>query len=63
MRTRGMAQTVRRAARRGLVGLIPVTMALAVAGPAGAWSYKEAARPYAGRSITVLDEVTPLQET
>ena len=28
-----------------------------------AWSYKEAAAPYAGQSITVLDEVTPLQET
>jgi multiple sugar transport system substrate-binding protein len=28
-----------------------------------AWSYKEAASPYAGQSITVLDEVTPLQET
>lgn len=28
-----------------------------------AWSYKEAAQPYAGTSIRVLDEVTPLQET
>jgi ABC-type glycerol-3-phosphate transport system substrate-binding protein len=27
------------------------------------WSYKDAARPFAGRSITVLDEVTPLQES
>ena len=27
------------------------------------WSYKDAAKPYAGRSITVLDEVTPLQES
>jgi multiple sugar transport system substrate-binding protein len=27
-----------------------------------AWTYKEAAAPYAGQSITVLDEVTPLQE-
>jgi multiple sugar transport system substrate-binding protein len=31
-------------------------------GSAGAWSYKEAARPYAGKTITVLDEITPLQE-
>lgn len=31
--------------------------------PAQAWSYKEAAQPYAGASIRVLDEITPLQET
>lgn len=30
---------------------------------AQAWSYKEAAKPYAGTSIKVLDEITPLQET
>jgi multiple sugar transport system substrate-binding protein len=30
---------------------------------AGAWSYKEAAKPYAGKTVTILDEVTPLQET
>lgn len=29
---------------------------------AGAWSYKEAAEPYAGTTINILDEVTPLQE-
>ncbi len=29
---------------------------------AAAWSYAEAAKPYAGQSIVVLDEVTPLQE-
>ena len=28
-----------------------------------AWSYKEAAAPYKGITIRVLDEVTPLQET
>ena len=38
-----------------LLGLWPAT--------SQAWSYKEAAAPYAGQSITVLDEVTPLQET
>lgn len=27
------------------------------------WSYQEAAKPYAGTSIRVLDEITPLQET
>ena len=30
---------------------------------AQAWSYKDAAKPYAGTSIRVLDEITPLQET
>lgn len=28
-----------------------------------AWSYKEAAAPYAGTTIQILDEITPLQET
>jgi multiple sugar transport system substrate-binding protein len=30
---------------------------------AQAWSYKDAAKPYAGTSIRILDEITPLQET
>ncbi|MBJ3776744.1 extracellular solute-binding protein [Acuticoccus mangrovi] len=30
--------------------------------PAAAWSYKEAAEPYKGTTISILDEVTPLQE-
>ncbi len=40
-------------------------LALALAAPALAqtWSYKEAAKPYAGIEIRVLDEITPLQET
>jgi len=29
---------------------------------ATAWSYKEAAAPYKGTTVTILDEVTPLQE-
>ncbi|WP_261403402.1 ABC transporter substrate-binding protein [Chenggangzhangella methanolivorans] len=39
-------------------------LALGLAGPAGAadFSYAEAAKPYKGVSIRVLDEVTPLQE-
>jgi multiple sugar transport system substrate-binding protein len=47
----------------------PLVLAFAIALPwlwpatSQAWSYKEAAAPYAGQSITVLDEVTPLQET
>jgi len=42
-----------------------IVMLLAAAGPASAqgWSYKEAAKPFAGQSITILDEITPLQET
>jgi multiple sugar transport system substrate-binding protein len=62
MGAKGMAQAVGRSARRALMGLIVATTAFAAAEPVGAWSYKEAAKPYAGRSITVLDEVTPLQE-
>ncbi len=30
--------------------------------PASAWTYKEAAAPYKGATIRVLDEITPLQE-
>ncbi|WP_108261234.1 extracellular solute-binding protein [Mangrovicoccus ximenensis] len=37
-------------------------LALAAAGQASAWSYEEAAKPYQGVEITILDEVTPLQE-
>lgn len=39
-----------------------IIASLACASTADAWSYKEAAEPYKGTSITVLDEVTPLQE-
>ncbi len=40
-----------------------VAMAMVAAPSARAWTYREAARPYAGQAITVLDEITPLQET
>lgn len=49
--------------------LIPTPLALALAfglasaAQAQTWSYKEAAKPFAGTSIRVLDEITPLQET
>jgi len=36
---------------------------LATSAQAQTWSYKDAAKPFAGTSIRVLDEVTPLQET
>ena len=47
------------------VGLVAGAVMAAVPGLSDAqtWSYKDAAKPYAGRSITVLDEVTPLQES
>ncbi|WMS42301.1 extracellular solute-binding protein [Acuticoccus sp. MNP-M23] len=37
-------------------------VALVAAGPAFAWTYEEAAAPYKGVEISILDEVTPLQE-
>ena len=44
--------------------LVALAVALGSLWPATsqAWTYNEAAAPYAGQSITVLDEVTPLQE-
>ena len=45
------------------VAVIAVVGSAAAASPAQAWSYKEAAKAYAGQSITILDEITPLQET
>ncbi|MCW5623701.1 MAG: extracellular solute-binding protein [Burkholderiales bacterium] len=51
------------------VPLTPVVAALAAglsialtSSAALAWSYAEAAKPYAGKTIRVLDEITPLQE-
>lgn len=59
MRASPRTRAVERAAR----SLLVLAAALGAAAPAAAWSYKEAATPYAGQSITVLDEITPLQET
>ena len=55
---------MRKPARPAASALAVLAAALPLLWPAssGAWSYKEAAQPYAGQSITVLDEVTPLQE-
>ena len=44
----------------GLTAGLALTMA---ASGALAWSYKEAAAPYKGTTVRVLDETTPLQET
>ena len=52
------------ARRRMWMPLMAVAMMAVAPGfaAAQAWSYKDAAKPHAGRSITILDEVTPLQE-
>jgi multiple sugar transport system substrate-binding protein len=47
-------------------GAIAIGLALGAAGPAAqaqSFSYTEAGKPYAGTTIRVLDEITPLQET
>jgi multiple sugar transport system substrate-binding protein len=50
-------------ARWMAVGLLGALIGAPGLAAAQAWSYKDAAKPYAGRSITILDEVTPLQES
>lgn len=45
-----------------LSGIIAASLLLFPAA-ANAWSYKEAAEPYSGTTINILDEVTPLQES
>jgi multiple sugar transport system substrate-binding protein len=60
--TKEQAMTARRASQGwAVIGLL--VLVLGGAARAEAWSYREAARPYAGQSITILDEITPLQET
>lgn len=43
--------------------LVTAMVGFLLSSSAYAWSYKEAAAPYKGITIRVLDEVTPLQET
>ena len=60
-RKRTPEQTIR---LLGLTAGMTVGLALAVAASdANAWTYKEAAAPYKGTTVRVLDEITPLQET
>src|SRR5688572_19469473 len=47
--------------KSALSGVVVASLLLFPAA-AGAWSYKEAAQPYSGTTINILDEVTPLQE-
>ena len=52
-------------ARRTLAGMVPVAALLGtlmVPSLANAWTFKEAAEPYKGTKIVILDEVTPLQQ-
>lgn len=55
--------TARRVAQAAGSAVIGLLLSVVLAAPANAWSYKEAAKIYAGQSITILDEITPLQET
>jgi multiple sugar transport system substrate-binding protein len=52
----------RRGMGKGFLGLFILAWIGVLPGLAGAWSYKEAAAPYKGQQITILDEITPLQE-
>jgi len=47
---------------RAAVAMAALTLLCAAVNAQG-WSYKEAAKPFAGTKIRVLDEITPLQET
>jgi multiple sugar transport system substrate-binding protein len=50
------------ARRRAAIALAVLCLAGGTAHAQG-WTYKEAAKPYVGTKIRVLDEITPLQET
>ena len=54
--------TSRNPKARALALLITTVVGFSLCSSAQAWSYKEAAAPYKGTTIRVLDEVTPLQE-
>jgi multiple sugar transport system substrate-binding protein len=45
------------------LALALATLCATSAAQAQAWSYKEAAKPFVGSTIRVLDEITPLQES
>ncbi len=50
--------------RRAAIAAVTLSMAAAgLPSLANAWTYKEAAAPYKGTKIVILDEVTPLQQT
>ena len=56
----GIRSRSRSAAPAFIAAAAAVLLTAGVASQAGAWSYKEAAKPYAGMEINVLDEIQPL---
>lgn len=46
----------------GMVSVAALSVALMLPSLANAWTFKEAAEPYKGTKIVILDEVTPLQQ-
>ena len=54
---------IHRKSRRTLTAAFALLTAAALPNLANAWSYAEAAAPYKGTKIVILDEVTPLQQT
>lgn len=61
---RTISRSPRRAAwfKAGIAGAAGIALAAMTASGASAWTYKEAAQPYKGTTIRILDETTPLQE-
>lgn len=55
-----MMPKIRNKTTRKAAGLS--VLALVTAGQGSAWTYEEAAAPYRGVEISILDEITPLQE-
>ncbi len=45
-----------------LGGFVSLALLCALSAMAGAWTYEEAAKPYRGMTLSILDEVTPLQQ-
>jgi multiple sugar transport system substrate-binding protein len=46
----------------GIASIMALLGMLFITSPANAWTYAEAAKPYKGVKIVILDEVTPLQQ-
>jgi len=62
MKTSATSVPQRSAIRAMAAALAACGLIAAGSAHAQAWSYKEAGKPYAGTTIHVLDEITPLQE-
>jgi multiple sugar transport system substrate-binding protein len=53
---------MRKRGTKWLAIALAVGVLVAGVGEAGAWSYREAAAPYKGKTVKVLDETTPIQD-